>query len=289
MLRNILLHPKNLSELELFKASGSHGLLLCGGVGAGTESVARELAAELLGIKIEKLAEHAYFQEVAPEGTAIPIESIRNLQQFLKLKVPSGKVINRVIYIQQADRMKQEAQNALLKTLEEPPAGTVVLLSAPRPKALLPTVRSRLQVVELLPIDSAQARAFVSRMGIRSVDVDIAYALSQGESELFLALVQNTDHALHHSIALAKDVIARAPAQRLLLTDELSKDKTAARQLLDALRRIAHAALVSASTRNDITAITRWHQMERAVLTADGHLRKNGNLKLVIDELFLAI
>jgi DNA polymerase-3 subunit delta' len=63
-----------------------------------------------------------------------------------------------IVVIDGADMLNEPAQNALLKTLEEPPAGSLLLLLCAHPEALLETVRSRCQVVRLLPLDEAAMR-----------------------------------------------------------------------------------------------------------------------------------
>lgn len=289
MLAEFPIHPKNRADLEQIILSGAHGIIISGGAGYGLATIARQLAADMLRIPIQKVATHAYFQEIKPDGQAIPIESIRNLQQFLKLKVPSNEGVNRVVLIDSAHLMKTEAQNALLKTLEEPPAGTVIILCLQSSQSLLPTVRSRMHTIELLPISRAQANEYIDSQKLRSDKLDMAYALSQGEPQLLVTLLKEESHVLHQHIASAKELIAEPPARRLLRSEELSKDKDALRELLSGFGRIAHAALVNASNRDDIKAISRWHQIEEQVIHAQNALRKNANTKLLLDNLFLHI
>ncbi len=85
---------------------------------------------------------------VSPQGAAsrIGIDRIREIKRSLNLFPVEGKW--RVIIIQQAHRMTQEASNALLKILEEPPPQTTFLLLAPHWETLLPTISSRCQKVK---------------------------------------------------------------------------------------------------------------------------------------------
>lgn len=86
---------------------------------------------------------------VPNDKDTIPIASIREACGRLQLKALEAPT--KVIRIDGADRMNPAAQNALLKTLEEPPGATCFLLSASRPRRLLPTIRSRCQLVHLTP------------------------------------------------------------------------------------------------------------------------------------------
>ncbi|MDR1194718.1 MAG: hypothetical protein LBK98_11255 [Peptococcaceae bacterium] len=85
---------------------------------------------------------------VAPQGAAelIQIRQIRGLQADLAGKPAQGRV--KIAVLIDAHRMREESQNSLLKTLEEPPGDTVLLLLTDQPQALLPTVRSRCQMVD---------------------------------------------------------------------------------------------------------------------------------------------
>jgi DNA polymerase-3 subunit delta' len=87
----------------------------------------------------------------------------------LSLKVPGKHQTDRVAIIIDAHTMTTEAQNALLKTLEEPPARTVLLLTARSEQSLLPTVRSRVRRVGLkVPSVEDVAQLLIERDGIES-------------------------------------------------------------------------------------------------------------------------
>ena len=85
--------------------------------------------------------------EPEEDKQTISIDQVRDLQHQLSLKPYAAKFKTGIIL--EAQRMTIEAQNALLKTLEEPPAHSILILTAPSTKALLPTTVSRCQVVRL--------------------------------------------------------------------------------------------------------------------------------------------
>lgn len=84
---------------------------------------------------------------VLPETTTIGIEQIRTVHARLSLS-PLGNTTHAVI-INSAHAMTPEAQNAFLKTLEEPPGEAIIYLESDQPEALLPTVLSRCQIIRL--------------------------------------------------------------------------------------------------------------------------------------------
>lgn len=77
----------------------------------------------------------------------VGIEEIRSLQEKIKLKPFREKV--KAVLIDKAENLTPEAQNALLKTLEEPPEKTLIILASPDPGFLLPTIVSRCQLIQL--------------------------------------------------------------------------------------------------------------------------------------------
>ncbi len=113
--------------------------LLSGPEGSGRHSVADEIVRTLL----KKTEGHPDLLTVAPEKTSIKIESIRQILHRLSLKPLEADRI--VVVIDEADAMTEGAANALLKTLEEPPAYVLFLLISAKPEKLPATIRSRCQ------------------------------------------------------------------------------------------------------------------------------------------------
>jgi len=108
---------------------------------------------------------------IEPEGQHIRIEQIRGLTRTISFKLVSGR--HRVSIIRQAGTMTEEAANAFLKTLEEPPPGNILVLSVTEPLDLLPTIVSRCQKVPFLPIPVHH----ISDWLIKKKDMDEAKAL----------------------------------------------------------------------------------------------------------------
>lgn len=279
-----VLHPAAEQLLDEFVASPAHAVLLTGPAGMGKARIAQALAMQLLSVK--SLENAAYFQEVTPEKSSISIDQIRKLIQFFRLAVPGKARIKRVAIIQNADSMGHEAQNALLKLLEEPPAGSVLILLSSVPDRLLPTIRSRTQLLTLpAPTSDALSQHFatlgydqaaVQRMLLRSgSNVAEATQLLSGE---------NADDSLQ----LVKQALTGTTYDRMLLVDGLAKQKEQAAAFVGTLAATALASLQAAATKNS-AAIPRWQQILEAADTALSALERNGNTKLVLTELMLAL
>ncbi|WP_299287076.1 DNA polymerase III subunit delta' [Thermoflexus sp.] len=108
---------------------------------------------------------------VAPEGNSLKIDQIREVQRQLALTPVEGPY--RVVLFDEAEKMTTEAANALLKTLEEPPSYAVLMLIAPSPESLLPTVVSRCQILSLDPVPIPEVRqALQARWGVPAERAD---------------------------------------------------------------------------------------------------------------------
>jgi DNA polymerase-3 subunit delta' len=126
---------------------------------------------------------HVVGLEMAAGGgrsrTLIGVDQVRDVQREAALAPFEGAC--RVIVFDGAELMSEEAANSLLKTLEEPPPGVYLLLLTPKPEALLPTVVSRCQVVDLKPVPSdVIARHLVESLGMDEDLADRTARLSGG-------------------------------------------------------------------------------------------------------------
>ncbi|MEI8293140.1 MAG: hypothetical protein WCG66_04010 [bacterium] len=142
-----------LERLKEARTAGrlGHAYLLAGPPGSGCEWLASHLAATILGTTPENVSSHPDFHQAAPESKSrrIVTDQIRELEQALHMKPLAGA--NKVAVIHDADRLQPQAANAFLKTLEEPPAGSHILLTTKLRDAVLTTILSRCITVPLQP------------------------------------------------------------------------------------------------------------------------------------------
>jgi DNA polymerase-3 subunit delta' len=102
--------------------------------------------------------------------TVITVDEVRRLQRFLGMTSSAGE--KRVIIIDSLGDMNRNAANAVLKLLEEPPINTLFLLVCHGLGGILPTIRSRCQVVKFHPLDNAQVRAVLDMAAGSILDAD---------------------------------------------------------------------------------------------------------------------
>jgi DNA polymerase-3 subunit delta' len=166
-----------------------HAVLIAGPSGVGKTTLALDLAAGLLctaaaaadrpcracrGCRLVERGVHADLHRLAPAGAGNQIRigdrrepepgTIRRLVADLALHPVEGGA--RVAIIEGAERLNEDAQSALLKTLEEPPAGVVIVLCVEREDQLLPTVRSRCVRLRLGPVAVREVEAILADQGV---------------------------------------------------------------------------------------------------------------------------
>lgn len=270
---------------ELFNAAlqnTPHGLLFSGPEGAGKLHTAKLFIIQKLQLaSAEALEAHPYIRIVTPDNNSIKIDQVRELQRFLQLKVPGNEDIRRIAIIEDAHLMTNEAQNALLKSLEEPPPHTLLILTATASLKLKETILSRVQRVPVLALGREQV--FTALEGEHSADaLEKAYLMSGGRRGLLRAILQNEDHVLSAAVQQAKELLQKPLYDRMLMVDGLSKDREALTLFLHACRLICMTALKQASEKQETTRIKKWHTSLQSVYEAEASLSHTPNAKLLI-------
>jgi len=284
----LVLHPLTQAYVQRVVAAKQHAVLLVAQDGTGKGALAQYIAGEILGAK----AAHPYIRQLQPdEKNTISVEAIRSLQQFVRLKTIGDEPMRRAIIIEHADAMTTEAQNAFLKLLEEPPADTIILLTAKSRESLLPTILSRVQEMYVQLPEASEVQAFFARKvpAQSAQNITQAYFMSGGAPGLMAALLAGeADHPLVQAVALAKQVLQQDNFERLASIDRI-KQKTDALGLCTALGRIAQVSISQAATQSDTAKIPRWHGILRAATEASELLNKNVQTKLALTHLMLQL
>lgn len=203
-----------------------HALLLTGPPGIGKGRLAGVLARSLLceqpreggmpcgrchGCSLYAADTHPDLHILKPEGDSrvIRIDQVRELIEALGLSSHYGRA--KVVILSPAERMNIAAANALLKTLEEPPGDTVLLLVSARPSALPATIRSRCQLLRLPLPAPEEARGWLAAQLEAGEDPDVLLALAGGAP---LAARQAADEAqLERRARMLQDWQAMATGQ----------------------------------------------------------------------------
>ncbi len=233
-------HPAALAAIGGMIRRGSPGaVLLVGPAGIGKTTLALDLASGLLCTASDaaerpdgtcracRLVAHGSHPDVHRLGTEGPgrqvviggpgkPRGIRDLIAELALLPIEGGA--RVAIIESAHRMNEDAQAALLKTLEEPPADTTIILCADAEEPILPTIRSRCARIRLGPVGVREIEAILGAAGVADAPLAARLArIADGRPGLAIAWAAQPD-ALRERDALGRallDLATARPADRL--------------------------------------------------------------------------
>ncbi|MBI5906815.1 AAA family ATPase [Candidatus Saccharibacteria bacterium] len=284
---NLLLHPKTRADVLTFLSKPAHALMIVGEAGSGKKSAAEAISSDLLGVPMTELSRHPFFIKLqkASDKQEIPIDSVRNLLKNITLKTAGTAQTRRVVVIEEAHLLSEEAQNALLKTLEEPAADTVFILTAPSVRSVLPTIASRVRLIPAHSISKETAMSFYSTKH-QAKAIQDAWHLSSGSAKLMESILADSDIPLKKSIDEAKLFLSRDAYGKLLMVDEISKDRQHFDQFLEALEKILQALQRSPNNQSK-SATSRLLNNRKLVSKLRKNRLANVNTRLIVLELAL--
>ena len=201
--RDVISQPEAVAELLRSTGEDSslhHAWLFTGPPGSGRSQIALAFAAALLcpeggcavcnSCEMVRVGSHPDVQVLNTERVQISIDEVT---EFIdkSLTMPAvGKY--RIMVIEDADRMMDRTSNLLLKSLEEPPKGTIWMLCAPSEADLLPTIRSRVRKVQLkVPSVESVAQLLVDKYGVPFELAQISAAQAQSHVGMARRLATN--------------------------------------------------------------------------------------------------
>lgn len=328
----INLHPKVWSGLQGRRQRLPHALLLVGQKGLGKFDLARCFAASLLceSPQADGLAcgqclacnwfeqgNHPDFRLLQPEALSdnvevedgkkkpsqqITIDQVRGLDDFFNVGTHRGGL--RIVLVNPTEAMNRSTANSLLKTLEEPSAGTLFLMVSSEPMRLLPTIRSRCQVA---PVPVPQAKVAVKVLA----DAGLAQperwlAMAGGAPGLALALAESGQSAwldlMANRLGAGRSLDPLQMATELEKAVKDSKGKLPLKHVVEALQKwlvdlnLARNGLpvryflpqqTTISGLADMIPAARLIQSYRAAITRRQEAEQPLNARLFLESLFL--
>lgn len=214
------------------------------------------------------------------EATGISVEQIRSIL-LPRLGFPPHEGRALVVIIRDADELTTSAANALLKTLEEPPARTHFILLTTRPGRLLDTIRSRTLPVRFGPLPLPDLTALLQRQGLPG---EIA-AMAGGSLERARELAEPEARAARDAFVLAVDraIVADHDQAALDLADERPEGRT---ELTTVLGHLASVYADRARALSDLPRYARYHEaIERALRDVES----NASPALALEALLLRL
>jgi len=234
---------------SIIKKSISHAYILAGDNGIGKSKIAREFAMELICEKHTGCGEcpacrqflaDAYpdFFYMDAEGKeSIGIDRIReNIVNDVLIRPYHGKV--KIYIIDEADKMTVGAQNALLKTIEEPPEYVVILLLVRNMSLLLETIRSRCIKLLLSAVSNDRIKSWLVEKGTSEDVATVVASYSNGVPGIAKAMAESEDFAgmYNQNVEFLKKISEASINDILLFIEELKKRTGGFKDFINFLR-----------------------------------------------------
>lgn len=309
-------HSNAIRAIKRILNSGrvAHAYLFSGPEGVGKKKVATAFIEALFCesgagcgtcISCRKIASgnHPDIHTLAPDGQFIKVDQVRALQKELAYRPYEAP--RKACIIDGADRFNLSSGNSLLKTLEEPPGNALIILLAANLEAVLPTIRSRCQLLPFSGVPVDEISAYLEKTGIDPDSSRVAASLADG------SIAKAASLCSEELMAERADIIARACSlseknmTELFSFGELfDKDREKTLQSLEILtsfwRDMLHLASGSQTVvNNDLANLLQRETCRRssaALLGGLEHLGKtrkailrNANVRLAMDVLSMQL
>ena len=252
-------------------------------------------------------SEHRDVGVVRPYNRNILVDAVRDLERESNFRPVEGAA--RFFLVEHAESLNEASSNALLKTLEEAPPTTHIILITSRPSSLLPTIRSRCQTVRFAPLTPEELESFLVGQGKRAgEEARLAAQLASGRPGVALGLNLDTYRARREAMLGVVEALASGGDRVRLLraAEELgdAKNKDEYEPRLDALEILVRdlwllalggGSLVNQDLRERLARLAEGVRPARAagwltrIEELRGQLAVNVNRRAATDALFLSM
>ncbi len=280
---DILLHPATQQNIDRLVKNPFHAVGLSAGEGSGKKFLAEYVARSILD------STNNIYLKVVDCSEKEGIAGVREAISFLSLRMPGDGKYKRAVIFTDLHQLGHEGQNALLKTLEEPPDDTLIIITTNSKSDVLPTISSRLIWLDVLPVEVQDSVSFFSKSYEREKIVN-AYFITDGKIGMMKEILeQYDDHPLILCLQDAKRVIRMNKFERLNYVNELIKnDGYEVKSYLWALEKVLHTVLKTQVEKNGTINQKIFHSL-KLILSARNAQDYNVNQKALLTELFYSL
>ena len=193
----------------------------------GIDGIGKNLFAKEFGkllINVDNVDNSLDYINIEPTGSSIKIAQIRELQSDIIIK-PHSKY--KIYVINHAEKMTVESQNALLKTLEEPPEYAIIILITNNKESLLPTIKSRCEIIKFLPISIMELKKYLMDRGVEEKRSALLANFSRGSIEKALELSESSDFSIMRDDIqkYIQDILDKNMVEILNISSDMDKYK----------------------------------------------------------------
>ncbi len=270
---NDKLKKELIHSVEINKTS--HSYLFIGTEGIGKKLIAEEFAKMLLAVKDTENSPD--FSIIEPDGNSIKIEQIREFQK----KVSEKPIIsNKKVYIiNDSDKMTVEAQNCLLKTLEEPPEFVTIILIGSNENSFLSTIKSRCMILHFEKISDEQIQKYLQDNHQTEINSKIMLEACQGSIGKALE-IKDKQELYQNTEQLVNSLERKDKIDILNMSDFIYKSKDDKLEILNYMNVLFINLAKINSKYADCIAI---------VEETKRRLQSNANYDMCIDNLLLSL
>lgn len=286
MFENILGNEKNKNIIEksIKMNKISHSYIFWGTEGIGKKMIAKEFAKKILCLNQQENCNcksciefdsdnNPDFQLINPDEGKVKIEQIREMQR----KVAEKPIISKqkVYIIDNADTMTTEAQNCLLKTLEEPPEYITIMLICSNEDKLLSTIKSRCTRIYFEPINNEEIKQYIKQNYTNQEISDNIINLAQGSIGKIIKLNENKQ--IYEKI---EKILISLQNKDLLEIIQMSEEIYKAKEEIYSILDYMNVILLTLSKQN-----TKYIRCIEIVEETKKRLKANSNYDMCIDNL----
>ncbi|MGM9977427.1 MAG: DNA polymerase III subunit delta' [Clostridium sp.] len=285
------------------KGTLSHAHLIIGPNGIGKSILARVFALKILNK--DKDIDYVDIINYRPSKASMGIDEVREIIEEVSKRPYEGD--KKVIIIHEGSKLTVQAQNALLKTIEEPPEGVYIILLAESLETLLDTIKSRCQVYKLTPLNNKQMEMYINTLG-RYSEEEIRASLAYGEGipgkaerllndsnlselrEVIMNLLKDINYAKEDLVLIYENKLENYKTEKdevLNLMASFIRDIIVAKELEDKNK------IINIDKYNDIVEVAnslsykKLNSMLEYIKEGRVNLMNNGNYSLVISVILM--
>lgn len=271
----LVINPKSQIVLDRLKSHLPQSLLITGDEGIGLGTIARSIAAMHDTTPIVVLPESK--EKIDLEKGVIGVDSIRRLYNQTR----TISKTKRIIIIDFAERMATRSQNAFLKLLEEPGENTYFILATHTPQKLLPTITSRVNEINFLPITLSQSEQLLDSYDVKDAKKRSQLLfMAEGLPAELTRLVNDSDYFEARSIIVrdAREMLRGRLYHKLLIAQRYKDSRSDALLLVQDIAKILRRSINDKPQPSTIAYID-------SILDTYQKIEANGNIRLCLARL----